>query len=132
MEWLLQETGILALGQLTPSIVTIALAKLKSEGRSDQTILHYVAASKAFSRWLETNRRTRFDLLKDLKRPKVVDDQKRPALTPAQTTKLITATQSSRTHSEMSGIDRSWLYTLAACTGFRRAELRPSSLGPSI
>ena len=87
---------MVALGQVTPSLVTVALAKLKSQGRSDRTVFHYVAAVKSFTRWLKTNRRTRFDLLEDLKRPTNVSERNGHALTPAQTAMLIAATRTAR------------------------------------
>ena len=124
LDWLLRQTGALRLSQLRPSLVTEALAELKAKGRSDRTIFHYATVAKSFANWLKKDHRTRFDLLEDLDRPAVVTEGERPALSPDQTARLIEFTATSDPRCGMSGPDRSWLYTLAACTGFRRLELQ--------
>jgi Phage integrase family len=57
----------------------------------------------------------------------VIDSQ---TLSPEQLALLIATTRAGKARRGMSGIDRSWYYTLAACTGLRRLELqalRPES-----
>ena len=121
LRWLSSETHITQLGQITPELVTGCLATLKAQGRSERTRFHYVAAIKQFTHWLEKNRRTQTDLLKHLGQPNVTE-RLRPALTPEQTMRLITVTRTAPEHSGMSGVDRSWFYTIAASTGFHRAR----------
>ena len=123
LEWLLRETGILRLSQLRPSLIVDVLAVLKAKGRSDRTIFHYATVAKSFTNWLKKEHRTKFNLLEDLERPAVVTEAERPALSPEQTARLIEATASGPPRCGISGQDRSWLYTLAATTGFRRVEL---------
>jgi integrase len=124
LEWLLRKTGVIRLSQLKASLVVEVLAELKASGRSDRTIFHYATVAKSFANWLKKDHRTRFDLLEDLDRPTVVIEADRPALSQEQTAKLIEATATSSPRCGMSGPDRSWLYALAACTGFRRLELQ--------
>ncbi len=123
LEWLVRQTGALRLSQLRPSLVVESLAKLKASGRSDRTTFHYATVAKSFSNWLKKDHRTKFNLLEDLERPAVVTEGERPALSPEQTATLIEATASAPPRCGISGLDRSWLYTLAATTGFRRLEL---------
>jgi integrase/recombinase XerC/integrase/recombinase XerD len=130
LEWLIEETGVSRLSQLTPSLVVEALSKLKAIGKADRTVFHYTSVIKAFTAWLKKNRRTAFDLLEELDRPAVITEAERPALSPEQTATLIATTRTSKARRGMSGVDRSWLYTLAVCTGLRRLELqalRPES-----
>jgi integrase len=123
LDWLLRKTGAIRLSQLRPSLVVEALAELKAAGRSDRTRFHYATVSRSFSAWLAREHRTKFNLLEDLERPAVVTEGERPALSPEQTARLIEFTATGPPRCGISGQDRSWLYTLAATTGFRRLEL---------
>ncbi len=69
--WFLEETKISRLSQLRPSLAESALAALRADGRSDQTINHYAICWKSFTKWLWRDRRTRTDLLAELEPPKV-------------------------------------------------------------
>ena len=117
LEWLLRKTGVIRLSQLKPSLVIEALAELKATGRSDRTRFHYATVSRSFSAWLAKEHRTKFNLLEDLERPAVVSEGERPALLPDQAAMLIEATASGPPRCGISGLDRSWLYTLAATHG---------------
>ncbi len=122
--WFLEETNINRLSQLRPSSAVVALAALRADGRSDQTINHYAICWKSFTKWLWRDRRTRTDLLAELDPPKVVTTSKRSALTSNQAVKLIATTRTGKVRCRMSGEDRAWLYTLAMVTGLRRKELQ--------
>jgi hypothetical protein len=95
LQWFLDESKITRLSQLKPSIATIALKSLRDAGKSDRTVFHYATTIKAFSRWLKQDRRTDGDLLEDLRRPEVVSESRRTALTPEQAARLISVTRAS-------------------------------------
>jgi len=124
LEWFLEETKISRLSQLRPSLAVTALATLRADGRSDQTINHYAICWKSFSKWAWKDRRTRTDLLADLDPPKVVTTAKQSALTFDQAVKLIAITRTLKPRHGMTGEDRSWFYVLGAVTGLRRGELQ--------
>ena len=93
LEWLLEETKISRLSQLRPSLADSALKILRDERRSDQTVQHYAVVWKVFTKWAWRDRRSRSDLLAELKLPKVVTASKRLALTPELTARLIETTR---------------------------------------
>ena len=129
LDWLLEETKIVRLSQLKPSVVTMAFKTLRDAGKADRTVFHYATTIKAFSKWLKKDRRTDGDLLEDLDRPEVITESRRNALTPEQAARLISATRVSKTRRRLSGEDRSWLYSLALVTGLRRSELQSLTPG---
>jgi len=122
--WLLEETKVGRLSQLRPSLADSALKVLRDEGLSDQTLAHYATCWKSFTKWAWRDRRTRTDLLAELKLPKVVTTSRRSALTSEQATWLVATTRAGKVRCRMSGEDRAWLYTPAMVTGLRRGELQ--------
>ena len=122
--WFLEETKIGRLSQLRPSLADSALKVLRDQGLSEQTVQHYAVCWKSFAKWCWRDRRTRTDLLAELKLPKVVTTAERRALTSELAARLIEATRRGPRRRKMTGEDRSWLYALAAITGLRRGELQ--------
>ena len=122
--WFLEETKVSRLSQLRPSLADSALKVLRDQGLSEQTIQHYAVCWKSFAKWCWRDRRTRTDLLAELKLPKVVTTAQRRALTSELAARLIEATRRGPRRRKMTGEDRSWLYALAAITGLRRGELQ--------
>jgi site-specific recombinase XerC len=108
-----------------------ALAALRAEGLSTETINHHVRAVKAFSRWLWRDGRVRDHALAHLATSNPESDRrhKRRALTPGEAARLVEAAENGPTVMGMSGPDRAMLYRVALGTGFRVAEL--SSLTPA-
>ena len=124
LEWFVAETKIARLSQIRPSLASTALMTLRNSGCGDQTCSHYATAWKSLTKWLHKDRRTRTDLLADFESPKVVSSGKRKDLNPDQLGQLITKVSALPPRRGISGHDRSWLYHLAAVTGFRRGELQ--------
>ena len=122
--WFLEETKIGRLSQLRPSLADSALKVLRDQGLSEQTVQHYAVCWQSFAKWCWRDRRTRTDLLAELKLPKVVTTAERRALTSELAARLIEATRRGPRRRKMTGEDRSWLYALAAITGLRRGELQ--------
>lgn len=88
---------------------------------------HYVRAVRSFTRWLLIDQRTTIDPLAGLSLYNANTDQRRVrrVLSAEEFGKLIQHTRESETiRQRMTGPDRAILYTLAAYTGFRAAELR--------
>ena len=129
LAWFMAETKVTRLSQLRPSLATTALTNLRSGGCGDQTCSHYATAWKSITKWLAKDRRTRTDLLADFETPKVVSSATRKALTPDQLGQLITRVSDLAPRRGISGLDRSWLYHLAAVTGLRRGELQSLRTG---
>jgi integrase len=132
LAWFLDESRIVRLSQIRPSLAQSALGRLKALRKSDRTVSHYAAAWKAFTAWLKRDRRTQEDLLADLERPPVLQARCREDLPPELAARLIEATRSGPVRRGLSGEDRAWLYTLATVTGLRRGELqalRPECFG---
>ena len=124
LEWFLAETKITRLSQLRPALADQALSTLRKAGKSDQTVSHYATSLKSFTEWLRKNHWTKTDLLADLDRPAIVTTRERSAMTSSQLAALIETTRSrGLARRGLSGLDRSWLYSLATYTGLRRREL---------
>ena len=129
LAWFMTETKVTRLSLIRPSLATTALITLRNSGCGDQTCSHYATAWKSFTKWLAKDRRTRTDLLADFETPKVVSSATRKALNPDQLGQLITRVSDLPPRRGISGLDRSWLYHLAAVTGLRRGELQSLTPG---
>lgn len=117
-------------GDLGLRRVETAIDRLRA-GRSTQTIVHYTAAIKSFSRWLKKRGRVEVDPLNDLERPanpQADRRRERRSLTPDEVSRLLAATQDGPTVARLTGPERVFLYRLALGTGFRAGEL--ASLRP--
>lgn len=109
-----------------PRSTLAALRERLVRGAGPQTCNHYIAAIKAFSRWLVVNRRLPDNPLASLERMNVETDIRcnRRALPGAELrTVIATAAASSREFRGLSGRDRAVLYATAAASGFRAQEL---------
>jgi integrase len=117
-----------------PRSTAEALRERACEPLAPQTVNHYLAAIKAFSSWLATDRPPRIpsDPLVRLERWSVEEDVRRGrrALPPADLAEVLTAALASpKTFRGMTGHDRHFLYLTAMGTGFRADEL--ASLSPA-
>jgi len=116
------------LSVLSPDKAAAALALLSGDGRSIQTVNHYVAALKNFSNWLAiTAGRTRGNLLAALENygnPETDRRHERRALSPSEASELIQAAEVGPEAEGMTGLDRAMVYRIAFATGFRAKELR--------
>jgi integrase len=118
------------IGDITATSVMAFLGDLKSQGRSAQTMNHYLKSVKSFTAWLVRNRCTLIDPLVHMARQNVAIDRRhdRRALTHDEFAALVEAARNGKPVEGLVGPDRAMLYTIAAWTGFRKAEL--SSLTP--
>jgi len=114
------------LKDLSASKVQAVLGELRSDGKSVQTVHHYLRAVKQFSRWLYRDGRTREDALAHLQGYNAATDRRyeRRALDAAELDRLISAAEQGPTYKRITGRDRAMLYRLASGTGFRASELR--------
>ena len=103
--------------------VAVLLAR-RGRGIGVETSNHYLAAIKAFSRWLVKDRRTGVDPLFHLSRQNAdVDRRHQPRALPEESFfRFVEATAAGRTFRGLSGADRLVLYTLAANTGLGPAS----------
>jgi integrase len=119
------------LSDLTLTHIQAALATLKDKGRSLRTIHHHASLAKNFAKWAWHDGRSREDLLAHLRLPANPESdrrRKRRALSGEELVRVVTAAETGPTSGELSGIDRSMLWRIAAGTGFRSEELQ--SLSP--
>lgn len=125
VKWIIEETGIERIGEITSSRVEKALAKLVKEGASTASRNHYLRAIKMFTAWLVDDRRAADDPIKGMSAKSVEQDRRlvRRPLTRDELSALLTSTIEGPERGEMSGPDRAALYLLAAYTGYRRNEL---------
>lgn len=124
--------GIRLLRDLTAERIATALGTLRREGLGAQTIAHYVAAVRAFSRRLWRNKRLDELPTAGLGCQSPDSDRRylRRALTPQELAKLIEAAeQSPWTFRGLSGPDRAALYLLAAASSLRAGELAQVTAG---
>ena len=113
------------ISDLSLSKALSALATLRSEGLSIETVNHHVRAVKAFSRWLWKDGRAREHALAHLATSNSEPDRRRRrALTLEEAARLVAAAESGPAFKGMSGPDRAMVYTVALGTGFRSDELR--------
>jgi integrase len=114
------------LSDLSPSVVTLALARITDEEKlSARAVNAHVTAIKAFARWAWRDGRIRGYELATLGRLNQDADRRyvRRPLTDAELRTLIRTTRIAPEWRGISGVDRSWFYSLGATTGFRRSEL---------
>ncbi|WP_169979485.1 tyrosine-type recombinase/integrase [Tautonia rosea] len=115
------------LSDISADRVQAALAVLRTEGRSTETINAHLRAAKGFSRWLwKVARRIRDDALAPLSLMSAESDRRheRRALSEAEAVALIQAAERGGLVGGMTGRDRAMLYRVALGTGFRAGELR--------
>ncbi|HMF17488.1 MAG TPA: tyrosine-type recombinase/integrase, partial [Gemmataceae bacterium] len=113
--------------------VVESLLQHRSRGIRVETSNHYLAAFKAFSKWLYKDKRAPYDPMVHLSRMNAeveVRHERRP-IPSADFARFLAATENGRPFRGLSGKDRLVLYCVASRTGLRASELgslRPSSL----
>lgn len=131
----LSAAGIKRIEQLVPGLIETTICSLRKIPQnpkhkeenypllSEQSRDHMRRTVKGFARYLWMERITDQHLLINLRLPKVkIRPNQRDRFHPQELQKLV-ADPDPRTIEGMSPIDRSWLYLLAATTGYRRGEL---------
>jgi integrase len=119
------------LSDLTEERVQKALATLRQEGRSLQTLNHHRVAVRAFSKWCHDTRRTQEDDLRRVKGFNVKEDPRHPRRTISveELHRLIAVAEQGPVVLGMPGPIRALCYRLAASTGLRFSEI--SSIRPA-
>ncbi len=109
-----------------PRATVEALSMNRAKGSGPETVNHYVRAVRGFFRWLVKAKRIGSNPLEYLTLLNTTTDVRRARreLTADELRRLFTAARSSsRTFRGLSGVDRYFLYLLAAGTGFRANAL---------
>jgi len=114
------------ISDLTADSVRKAIATVRDSGRSLRTCNAMLTGAKTFTGWLASDRRSRHDDLKALKRFNVATDRRRIRrdLEDDELVRLIDAAESGQRAFGLSGPERAMAYRIAAGTGFRRGEIR--------
>lgn len=122
--------GAEALDRVTPTAVELAIAGLKTRGKSRQTCNHHLQSVKQFMRWLVADGRADVNPVAHLARGNVTLDRRhdRRELADAELSALLAAAEAGPVRSRLLGPDRAMLYLTAVYTGFRASEL--ASLTP--
>jgi integrase len=97
-----------------------------NRGLSVQTGNHYLAAMKAFVRWMQKDRRIADNPLEHVSRGNVNVDRRhdrRPLSLEEIRTLIAMAQQSDKSFRGLAGADRAVIYALACVTGYRASEL---------
>ena len=118
--------------QITGPRVEAALAGYRKRGMSAQTSNHYLAAMRAFCRWLVRQRILPANPVEAVGRVNAEKDRRRErrALSDAEFNRLLAAAAGSKVSAEgLTGPQRAALYMTAAFTGFRASAL--ASLTPA-
>src|SRR5262249_3492500 len=113
-------------GHLTADRVQSALASLRAQGRSLQTVNHHRAAIRAFGKWLHETHRVREDTLSVVRGYNATEDRRPISLDELH--RLIDAAEKGDDFLGMTGPARALAYRLAVATGLRYSEL--ASLTP--
>ena len=118
--------GVNRLSELTLSRAHAALAVLRSEGLSTETLNHYIRAIKGFARWCWKDARTRDHQLVALSTTSPEADRTfvRRALSQKESPRFVTAPEHGPIVMGMTGPDRAMAYRVAMSTGFRADEMR--------
>ena len=127
---ILDDCGFRQLSDIAAVRVEGFLAKLKSNGRSQQTMNDYLTATKTFLNWMVSNRRLSANPLGHMSGGNVKVDRRleRRELDEGEIRWLLNTTQAHRTVYGLTGWERFTLYSVALGTGLRASEL--ASLTP--
>ena len=117
--------GIERLSDVNPSAIVPALTLFRGQRKATRTIEAHVTAVKAFSMWAWRDGRTVDYTLNGLAKPNDPKDRRRVRrpLSDAELRTLIETTRTAPTWRNITGLDRSMLYGIAAMSGLRRDEL---------
>jgi integrase len=110
---------------LRPEAIQAALWGLRDCGKARETVNHYFAAARAFSRWCIALGRARDDFMRGVEAPGEGEPcRPRRALTDHELSLLIDTAGNGLTRYGMPGHHRAMAYKVASATGFRVSELR--------
>jgi len=112
------------IADISASKVQRYLAERRRDGLSIRSSNFYLQAVKQFCRWLVADNRTAENVLAYLQglNPKTDIRHARRALSVDELDRLIRTTAKGQKHSNMTGKERTMLYTLAVSTGLRAGE----------
>lgn len=115
---------------LCPLALRSYLARLRRDGLSEQTAMHYIRAIKQLTLFLVKHKRLHENPFTEVKVKKEVEKKHpRRALSAAELNKLLATTRHLGCFRGLSGPDRSLLYLTAVQTGFRASELASLTVG---
>lgn len=115
---------------LCPLALKGYLAKLRKDGLSEQTAMHYIRAIKQLTLFLVKHKRLHENPFADLKVKKEVEKKHpRRALSVTEINRLLDAVRHQAPLRGLSGPDRAMLYRTAIQTGFRASELASLTVG---
>lgn len=121
----LRETDTKLLAQLTGAGVSRWIARRREAGMGAQTANHYLAAVKAWTRWLESERHLSLDPLAHLQKAPVDADRRhrrRPA-TVDEARRLLAAARAGDPVLGVPGLERALIWRTLLETGLREGEL---------
>ena len=127
---ILDDCGFRQLSDISGVQVEGFLAKLKSDGLSQQTSNDYLTATKTFLNWMVSNRRLSVNPLAHLSGGNVKSDRRleRRELDEGEIRWLLSTTKTGNVVYGLTGWERFTLYSVALGTGLRASEL--ASLTP--
>lgn len=132
IERVIEQAGITEYAQLDPVLATKTIRELWDQGvfTTATSANRYRECLRSWSTWMKRNKRWTVDVLEDMERLQGDSTNSRPRarLTREQLDHLLASTRSEPSRRNLFGIERSWLYALAAMTGLRASEL--ASLTP--
>lgn len=109
---------------LCPLALRGYLARLRKDGLSEQTAMHYIRAIKQMTLFLMKHKRLHENPFTEVKVKKEVEKKHpRRALSAVELNKLLDTTRLLEPFRGLSGPDRALLYLTAVQTGFRASEL---------
>ncbi len=111
-----ESSGWVFAGAITPESVESYAADLRKAGRSAQTIAHHLQAVKQLSRWLSRTKRLPSNPLETVKKPNPQSDRRRER-------RMILPTEWPYLKKAV-GPERGLVYELAIQTGLRASEMR--------
>ena len=122
---IIETAKIERVSDITPSRIQAAIQAIRDSGVGSQTLHHYAANIKQFSRWLWRDGRAPEDSLAFMTKPNPATDirHERRAMTPDELGRLFAAAMTGPTLCGIPGVDRSILYRIAVGAGLRVGEL---------
>jgi len=125
LEKMVKAQGWRRISKIRATDVEAYLGELAEQRRGVRTRNSYLAAVKAFTRWLFRNRRLRDDPLLALSPSNVALDPRRVRrpLSLEEFSLLVAAAEQGPPVQGLVGVDRAMMYVLAAYTGLRKGEI---------
>lgn len=131
LELIFTGCGFTMFGDIDANRIYTYLADLRGEdGIGQRSFNCYLKACKQFCKWLCKERRASINPLEHLSCITQTEKRrKRRAITLDEQRKLLETTRNGKNHHNMTGLERSLVYTLALQTGLRANELRSLTVG---